>query len=776
MTAIRLARLLQFFLFWIAILLSFKSLREPDLWWMYRTGEWMLGNGVTFSDPFSYTMQGVDWFNVKWLYEIIMVVFAKIGGPEFLFVLQAGISVALLALLGRGSRQLQRQFLREENDYPSAAWLVTGFAALLVVDFRMIARPEAVSQLMTVAFAALLYQHRQQPSRRIFWLVALQALWANLHEAYGTGMVLLSGYLVASWLEYALRRKWLKEAEVPMPTQLSLAIGLSLFAVALHPRTYQMWLHPFNIFGQLQDNKFTTELASVTSFQYWQWEAYANFIFIGIAALFIALSPLLFERKEGKMRHFIGVWLRQWGLGYLAWWAMLVVLSLTAYRNIPFAILASAPIVATAFQHISQKILSRIPVILRLRYFLVLMVLIAGYFFIATEKFYQWKGSHDRYGLQVLSGHNPVGAADFVANNGLAGKRCFSDYLTSSYLLWKLQPDFKTFIDLRDLDIYSNEFFYDFAAMTQIPPVFEQKDSAYQFDYIVLFRPMFAGLHRHLIASNTYEMVFLDPVAAVYVKRKPEFQALIEQYGYQHKGRKDILTPLPACSASGLSFALSKIVNPFYQPETYADLDYNLIRGSFYQSIGELEMAMQYAEQSAKAGKEPWLGYEMVGNIYNTWAFAPGFPDSLRGDYINRAFRAYDAALAGNAQRVPALIGKALLWMQQRDFVKPIGFLKKALDIDAVNFDAHQYLAMCYKMQINSGQSSKFNIEQWIHYTEQMDRINPNNPTILLDLGLAYCQKNDCKTATAYFDRIKGVPGLPTEEVKTMERCREKCK
>jgi len=51
----------------VGIVLSLKALREPDLWWMYRTGEWMLENGqVTKSDPFSYTFAGTEWINVKW--------------------------------------------------------------------------------------------------------------------------------------------------------------------------------------------------------------------------------------------------------------------------------------------------------------------------------------------------------------------------------------------------------------------------------------------------------------------------------------------------------------------------------------------------------------------------------------------------------------------------------------------------------------------------------------------------------------------------------------
>ncbi len=56
----------------VAAALSIKTLQEPDLWWMLRTGEWIVENGrVVDRDVFSFTFSGVPRINVKWLFEFV---------------------------------------------------------------------------------------------------------------------------------------------------------------------------------------------------------------------------------------------------------------------------------------------------------------------------------------------------------------------------------------------------------------------------------------------------------------------------------------------------------------------------------------------------------------------------------------------------------------------------------------------------------------------------------------------------------------------------------
>jgi len=83
----------------VGIVLSMKSIREPDLWWQLRTGELILEKGeIPQTDVFSFSYEDVEWVNVKWGYEVSQALITKLGGPEFLSVLQVIATVLLLLI------------------------------------------------------------------------------------------------------------------------------------------------------------------------------------------------------------------------------------------------------------------------------------------------------------------------------------------------------------------------------------------------------------------------------------------------------------------------------------------------------------------------------------------------------------------------------------------------------------------------------------------------------------------------------------------------------
>ncbi|NDC31862.1 MAG: hypothetical protein EBZ58_13220, partial [Bacteroidetes bacterium] len=84
----------------LTIAFSMKSLREPDLWWQIRTGQWILEHKqVPVQDVFSYTYEGAKWVNIKWGFEVIAAIISNVAGPEYIYVLQAIVSICIILLL-----------------------------------------------------------------------------------------------------------------------------------------------------------------------------------------------------------------------------------------------------------------------------------------------------------------------------------------------------------------------------------------------------------------------------------------------------------------------------------------------------------------------------------------------------------------------------------------------------------------------------------------------------------------------------------------------------
>lgn len=790
----------------IGIVLSLKALREPDLWWMYRTGEWMLENGqVTKSDPFSYTFAGTEWINVKWFFEVLIATGKNWFGVEFIFVFQALVTLLILTFFYKSANLIQ-QATSEESDYkntPFAGLIFTGLLMLFTIDYRLIGRPEMTSHAMVAIYLWLFWKHYYQPSSKlILLLIPLQILWANMHEAFGIGMVLMLAYLGATWVHYAYGRK--KNWSLEVPKLLSIAILVALLGIALNPRGIQMWLHPFEIFSQLENNQYTTELFSIWKTSYWEKQAYLNLLFLGISLLFVFLLPFAYKNRlapkpvkavdtkkktkskakskakkasptkekapsKTSLEYWFDTNIQKFGMANGLVFFMLFYLSITAYRNIPFFVLAAAPVFAVGMEAFFRKIKAQKwlnPLLLGLG--------LCFYGTIVTGKYHEWTGSRDTYGLQVLSSHNPVGAANFIQNNKVTGT-CFSDYLTSSYLLWKLQPDFKTYIDLRDLDIFPTTFFTEFAKVTAVPSAFQEKDDSLNFNYVVLFRPQFPSLHQYLLNSTGYELVFVDPVACVYLKNNDQNEALIKKYGFTRNGFKDQFSKLEVVPSSTVPYLISKLFNPLYTPTDYSETDEDAIAGSYYLSLQQTNLAFERAKTSVRAGIEPWKGYELLGNIYNNAAFQGTNVDSLRQSYIRQAAYQYDQAILVKPDYISAIVGKATLSMQQQDFTTTIRLLNQALDINPSHPPAIQYLGLCYKILANQNGQDRINTQKWLDYSLQLNRLEPNNPTILLDIGIAYCYLGDCQKAVEYLKDIMSVPGLPPEEFKTANRCVKKC-
>ena len=556
-------------LFLVGIVLSMKSIKEPDLWWQLRTGEWILENErVPKQDVFSFSYEGVEWINVKWGYEVLMAGTESIGGPAFIPVLQIIITILLLLLLLKSINLIGQNLISKDFSISTGSIFIL-LMFLWIIDIRMTGRPEAVSHLFAAAYIYFFTRYRFSPSNLIFIIIVLQILWTNLHEAYGMGMVLAVIFTFGLWLDYFFFNK--NKIALSIPVKASIATFLLIISAAVNPRGVDMILHPFEIYSQLGENKFTTELFSFTSDQYWDYRAYFAVLIFIIAAIVIFFNLNI---KKGSNFQF----LRSFGAGYLLVFLSLIYLSFSAHRNIPFGLIAAVPIVAAG----ADKWLNTKTQYLPTATIFVTLFGIIFYIGVITNKYYEIFNPRDNFGLEVNVAKTPYNAAKFIEENNIKG-RAFTDFLSSSYLLWHLQPHFNTYIDLRDLDIFPAVFFKNNFLLYQNPQqVFPLADSDMQFDYVELLNDqLFQQLHRYLLQSGEFTLVYGDILSSVYVKNTPTNKEVILKYG-----SGDVFQKLKPFPNHPLPKLLTLIFNPFYKFNDYENLDYNGFRTAYYNYLG----------------------------------------------------------------------------------------------------------------------------------------------------------------------------------------------
>jgi hypothetical protein len=215
---------------------------DPDVWWHVRTGDWILSHHrLPSTDPWSIGGAGREWVAHSWLSEVVLSLFRKAFGLRGLSLYR---SLGVLALLSCLAVQAFRR--------------TTPGRALLVVTLTVFAtvggwgeRPQLLSFLLLVPTAELVRRAVRGESRRLWWLVPLTYLWANLH-----GLWFLSPALVLLGLVGVLAPAAPRDERVRRAWPFLLVAAASVAAAAVTPNGPRLLVQPLRVNGYGQ---FVTE-------------------------------------------------------------------------------------------------------------------------------------------------------------------------------------------------------------------------------------------------------------------------------------------------------------------------------------------------------------------------------------------------------------------------------------------------------------------------------------------------------------------------------------
>ncbi len=524
-------------LFWgtLAILLCFYITRpicDPDFWWHLKSGDLMIKkNGLLRTDPFNYTGDGiVRGFQAVllygyWLWETVAASLFKALGYNGIFLLKFFTAFQLAwGVLFEMSRQRLSQF---------TMILLTGLGALVLINVYHLERPQLFSFFFMTLLIGMISRIRMghPPS---FLLFPLMILWANVHRGFVVGDILLAlsaaGFLIRYRHDNSCRLRYITWA----------AAGILLSFI--NPNGWATITELLSFMQNSIGPAYVNEYRSSWQLFMLQSKIAAGCLW-GLAALH--LISLFLDRRRFWPEIFISLFIIAFGLAYV--------------RNTGFIAVSLLPMTGWYVEQAYARFNIKLPGYARAT----ICVL-----FVATIS---WLVLGERAGRNAahdpVNSYFPVKMTKFLKSSGLCGN-LFNDYNAGGYLNWALYPQWKTFIDGRELDPkVSNQYLKILSGSAEYiegKAYYEFMLDHYRIDVVALGIASSDGrlqpLLKLLLNRQEWIPVFLDNQSFVLARFTPQNAAAIRELGLDKNYFLDMLTLLIANNADNSTKSISLLI------------------------------------------------------------------------------------------------------------------------------------------------------------------------------------------------------------------------
>ncbi|SFH93172.1 hypothetical protein SAMN04515618_10610 [Collimonas sp. OK307] len=494
-------------------LLFIQPLIDPDYFWHLKTGEYIFSHhALPAGDIFSFTRFGQPWVLHEWLFEVVLYgMFAWLGplGVKLLTITFAMSALGLVFVLTRRIGQS-----------PTVAFVLM-LVAIVPFAGSISPRPQLITYAFFAIFLFVLLSHKYyNAGRSLLLLPLLMVIWVNAHGGYVIGIALIGLFTVCEWIGYWTGvRESQKKQRLVWLTQITCATAL---ASLVNPEFLARWLYPFQVLGMAANERI----------QEWQSPNFRDFgpkAYLTLVLIFI-LSYIFASRKPDTTEVVIPIFF--------------LVTGFLAIRHIPVAVLTVIPFIALALSrgtvaaisaswHRSGlarwyfKWLGNSSEIGQREFALNWIVLVI--FIISLMAYAPTFHAGDKEKTDDLL---PVNAASFVAASGITGNM-FNSYGNGGYLIYRLSPALKVFIDGR-ADVYGDKFFLDFLDIYEGKANWKEKFDRLSIDFVIVGKD--APIRQLLLVDSSFKEVYVDRHYSVLLRNTSKFQALLSKATNQGPG------------------------------------------------------------------------------------------------------------------------------------------------------------------------------------------------------------------------------------------------
>ena len=386
-----------------------------DLFWQLQSGRYVLAtHNFIHQDLFTLASQAPRYEHC-WLHDVIFFLIYSLAGFSAISVLK-GILVALTGLVIIA--------VARQRGASYSAILLLSLPFFLKLGPDWLARPQLWSYFLFAIFLLVWENFRQGGGHRIWFLLPLMVLWANLHAAAILAFPVAVAWVVGEGADRFLARSRLNAADYRRLCLVAVLLVLVSLITPYHLQILRTFLaapgygQGSGSFGQIHNLDWRAA-SLARSPAYYVLLVEAILLLVGGRRHLVMADLLLFG-----------------GLGFMG---------LKLERHQPFLVIALAALAPIYLDATFSPLVAKLKDHWRFQGRIAILFLAIGLFAIAARPLFQTMGFWET-GLREH--RYPVGATDFLRENRLPGN-LFNSYGWGGYLMWRLYPAYRVFWDGR---------------------------------------------------------------------------------------------------------------------------------------------------------------------------------------------------------------------------------------------------------------------------------------------------------------------------------------
>jgi len=716
------------------IIFSLQKIDNFDIWWHLRTGKWIWQNkAVPHYEIFSYTHEGKEWIDFTWGFQSIAYIIYHFFDINGLIIFKSLIIVIIFFFLYKNLQLLTQN---------SIFIFVLLIWAFLISSFRLMVRPHILSFLFIVIFLyGLNFYCKQRKVKYLLILIPIYILWINTHGSFIMAILLTGAYLFG---EVCMNLKvQVKDAFKIVSIRDLTFFLLSLIILSIvNPYGYKLlYFVLFSHSGESKESLYhivewrRLPFKALFCFNlgkrvlYWQllfWSLF--FIFIG--HIFFSIY---------KKRHLNFLILRDI--------IIFIIFTYLCLKHFRFSAIFTFVMIPVFAYWTNELLRYKVTKFILLGLFLLMI-----YFSVKITYFdHNFKKN---LGFGIVKVKYPIYVTEFLKQNSIKGN-IFNTYGFGGYLIWKLYPKYKVFIDGRTPTIYPVNFFWQYRIIEGgNTEVFKKIQKKYNINIVITKKEEFA---HQLIKTKNWKLIAFDDKSFLVVK-KEVLQKNIKPFETLDM-TQDIKMLIKKCKENNtidlLEKELKRALSLF--PKV---IKVNMYAGIFYYKVkNNYQKAKYFFQKCIMLDPYDFRHYYNMGLI-------------LKEKNENKeAIFYFHKALKFNKRFYNIYYQLGSLSFEEKQYKQAIKYLKKYCKMtdDHASGISYQYLGLSYYYTFELDKAEKYLKRALLLAKEKEDIRNT-----YYNLGNVYYLKSEYKKAIKYYKKVLKIDPNFEKAKFIMKKVREK--